>query len=39
MNHRTFRDWRKYAEVAIALAMIAGASFAGAVAARWVFGP
>ena len=38
MNRRTFRDWRKYAEVAIALGMIAGASFIGSTAARWVFG-
>lgn len=37
--HRTFREWRKYAEVAIALAMMAAASFAGASAAHWVFGP
>jgi hypothetical protein len=48
MRHkRTIREWaadaakaaRKYADVAIALAMMAGASFAGAAAARWVFGP
>ena len=39
MNRNTIRDWRKYAEVAIALAMIAGASFAGTFAAQWVFGP
>ena len=39
MNRNTFRDWRKYAEVAIALAMIAGASFVGSFAAHWVFGP
>lgn len=39
MNRRTFRDWRKYADVAIALAMMAGAAFAGTMAAHWVFGP
>ena len=39
MNRNTFRDWRKYAEVAIAMGMIAGASFIGAGAAHWVFGP
>ena len=38
MNRNTFRDWRKYAEVAIALGMIAGASFAGAGMAFLVFG-
>ena len=37
---RTIRDKaRQYGEVAIALAMMAGASFAGASAALWVFGP
>lgn len=44
---RTFREWlddardkaRQYGEVAIALAMMAVASFAGAGAAHWVFGP
>ena len=44
---RTIREWatdaaksaRQYGEVAIALAMMAGASFAGAAAAHWVFGP
>jgi hypothetical protein len=44
---RTIREWmldardkaRQYGEAAIALAMMAGASFAGAAAARWVFGP
>ena len=48
MRHkRTFREWatdaakaaRQYGEVAIALGMIAGASFIGSAAARWVFGP
>ena len=48
MRHRrTIREWlddardkaRQYGEVAIALAMMAGASFAGASAAHWVFGP
>jgi hypothetical protein len=48
MRHkRTFREWatdaakaaRQYSEVAIALAMIAGAAFAGTTAAHWVFGP
>ncbi|MFN8992985.1 MAG: hypothetical protein ACK5X3_04875 [Pseudomonadota bacterium] len=46
-HNRTFREWlqdardkaRQYGEVAIALAMMAVASFAGAAAARWVFGP
>lgn len=38
MNHGTLRDWRNYAEVAIALGMIAVASFFGAGAAHWVFG-
>lgn len=38
MNHGTFRDWRKYADVAFALGMIAGASFIGSAAAHWVFG-
>ena len=38
--HRTIRDKaRQYREAAIALAMMAGASFAGASAAHWVFGP
>ena len=45
-RRRTFREWlddardkaRQYGEVAIALAMMAGASFAGAAAALWVFG-
>lgn len=44
---RTFRQWaddardkaRQYGEVAIALLMMAGASFIGAAAAHWVFGP
>jgi hypothetical protein len=37
---RTIRDKvRPYGEAAIALAMMAGASFAGAAAAHWVFGP
>ena len=44
---RTFREWatdvakaaRQYAEAAIALGMIASASFIGAGAAHWVFGP
>lgn len=44
---RTFREWatdavkaaRQYGEVAIALMMMAGASFIGAAAAHWVFGP
>jgi hypothetical protein len=44
---RTIREWmldardkaRQYGEVAIALAMMAGASFIGAGAAHWVFGP
>ncbi len=44
---RTIREWmldardkaRQYGEVAIALAMMAGASFIGAGAAFWVFGP
>jgi uncharacterized protein YegJ (DUF2314 family) len=44
---RTIREWmldardkaRQYGEVAIALAMMAGASFIGAAAAHWVFGP
>ena len=37
---RTIRDKaRQYGEVAIALAMMAGASFIGASAALWVFGP
>ena len=36
---RTIRDKaRQYGEVAIALAMMAAASFAGASAALWVFG-
>ena len=36
---RTFRDKaRQYGEAAIALAMMTGASFAGASAALWVFG-
>ena len=39
MNRNTFRDWRKYADVAIALGMIAVASFIGAGAAHRVFGP
>ena len=48
MRHNlTFKEWaarardkaRQYGEVAIALAMMAGASFAGASAAHWVFGP
>jgi hypothetical protein len=46
-HNRTFREWlqdardkvRPYCEAAIALAMMAGASFAGAGAAHWVFGP
>ena len=37
---RTIRDKaRQYGEVAIALAMMAAASFIGAGAAHWVFGP
>ena len=44
---RTFREWaadaakaaRQYADVAIALAMMAGAAFAGTMAAHWVFWP
>ena len=44
---RTFREWatdaakaaRQYGEVAIALGMMAGAAFAGTMAAHWVFGP
>ena len=44
---RTFREWatdaakaaRQYADVAIALGMMAGAAFAGTTAAHWVFGP
>ena len=44
---RTIREWmldardkaRQYGEVAIALAMMAGAAFAGTMAAHWVFGP
>ena len=37
---RTIREKaRQYGEAAIALAMMAAASFAGAGAARWVFGP
>lgn len=44
---RTFREWasdaakaaRKYADVAIALGMIAVAAFAGTMAAHLVFGP
>jgi hypothetical protein len=44
---RTFREWatdaakaaRQYGDVAIALAMMAGAAFAGTMAAHWVFGP
>lgn len=44
---RTIKEWmldardaaRQYGEVAIALAMMAAASFAGASAAHWVFGP
>lgn len=37
---RTFRDKaHQYAEAAIALAMMAAASFIGSAAARWVFGP
>ena len=44
---RTIREWlddardkvRPYREAAIALAMMGAASFAGAAAARWVFGP
>jgi hypothetical protein len=41
MTHRrTIRDKvRPYCEAAIALAMMAAASFAGAGAAHWVFGP
>ena len=48
MRHNsTIREWmldardkaRQYGEVAIALAMMAGASFIGAAAAHWVFGP
>ncbi len=48
MRHRrTIREWatdaakaaRPYREAAIALAMMAAASFAGAGAAHWVFGP
>ena len=36
---RTIRDKvRQYGEAAIALAMMVGASFAGAAAAFWVFG-
>lgn len=46
-HNRTIKEWmldardkaRQYGEVAIALAMMAGASFIGAAAARWVFGP
>jgi hypothetical protein len=47
MRHkRTIREWatdaakaaRQYADVAIALAMMAGAAFAGTMAAHWVFG-
>ena len=46
-HNRTFREWmkdardkaRQYGEVAIALAIITAASFAGASAALWVFGP
>jgi len=46
-RNRTFREWatdaakaaRQYGEAAIALAMMAAASFAGAGAAHWVFGP
>ena len=46
-HNRTIREWlddardkaRQYGEAAIALAMMAAASFAGAGAARWVFGP
>ena len=44
---RTFREWatdaakaaRQYSEVAIALGMMAGAAFAGTMAAHWVFRP
>jgi hypothetical protein len=44
---RTFREWvadtakaaRPYREAVIALAMMAGAAFAGTMAAHWVFGP
>ena len=48
MRHkRTIREWvadardkaRQYSEMAIALAMFTFASFIGAAAARWVFGP
>lgn len=46
-HNRTMKQWirdardkaRQYGEVAIALAMMAGASFIGAGAAFWVFGP
>ena len=46
-HNRTFRQWaddardkaRQYGEVAIALAMMAGAAFAGTTAAHWVFAP
>ena len=46
-HNRTFKEWataaakaaRQYSEVAIALAMMAGAAFAGTMAAHWVFGP
>ena len=50
-HNRTFREWatdaakaarkvaRQYSDVIGALAMMAGAAFAGTMAAHWVFGP